>query len=170
MSNGLIINPYAYPTPNTITLGDTSEGGDVFPYTDGRLLVSKFTLSQAAVDVLAIRAFNGSASTAGSNCKGVILSDSAGVPGSTVCVSEPAACLAGGGWVYMPVLATVPLSTGDYWIGLVADSFQGRFGHDTTVGTLLRAEGFTYASPPGTWPGTADTYIGEASIYAVLEI
>lgn len=169
MGTALLISPYEFPTPSLLNLGDTSEGTDVFPFTDGRVLVSKFTLGQSITRIRAILAYRGSTSTVGSNMKGVILSDSAGVPNATLAVSEGVPCIAGAGWQQMTVAGVIPLSAGDYWIGIVADSFQGRLGHDTSVGSMLRAEGYTYSSPPA-WPGTADTYVGEASVYAVLEI
>lgn len=153
--------------------GDTTAGGDEFPCSGDRALFSRFQCPQNASAVTSIWAYFSAASTAGCNAKGCIYSDGGGgtAPGSRLVVAGPTAIPAGGGWVQMTVTTSSALVSGTYyWIGIVCDSFQAKFGHETTGGgaDLVAAHGtFSYSSPPSTWPGTSASYTGNGNVYAV---
>jgi len=97
------------------------------------------------------------ASTAGSNVKILVFTDSGGEPDALVATTGAIAVPAGGGWVSAPISGA--LSTGTYWIGMVCDSFQSRFTYVGPSGRSKMADGtYDYATTPGTWPGTTAPY------------
>ena len=131
------------------TFGNTTAGGDTFPNSGDRALVSKFTLSEAG-DVTEINARFAGTATAGMNFKGLIYDDdgTAGAPGTRLAIGTATAVPAGGGVIASPITAS--LAAGDYWLGYVCDSFQAEADIETT-GTLKRKEAHTYASPSTPW-------------------
>lgn len=148
------------------TFGDTTSGVDEFPGSGDRALMDQFAISEnGTADSISL--FFGASSTAGSNAKGLIYTDSAGAPGSLVAVSASAAVPAGGGWLTMN-LAGESLTTGNYWLGGVTSDFQPYFGEDATGAgaDVVMANGtLSYASPPSTWPGTDASYGVGLNVY-----
>lgn len=147
------------------TFGDLTAGGDTFPCSDGRALVDRFTLTEAAT-VTGIYVNFSSGTTAGTSFKGLILADSSGLPGSVLVVGTATAVPAGGGYIQSP--ASVALAAGDYWIGYVANSFQASSTQDAsgTAPNMQMANGtFSYSSPPATWPGSSASYGGQINAY-----
>lgn len=148
------------------TFGDTTSGVDEFPCSGDRALMDQFAISEnGTADSISL--FFGASSTAGSNAKGLIYTDSAGAPGSLVAVSASAAVPAGGGWLTMN-LAGESLTTGNYWLGGVTSDFQPYFGEDATGAgaDVVMANGtLSYASPPSTWPGTDASYGTGLNVY-----
>lgn len=141
--------------------GDETAGGDTFPCSSDRALLSLFTLTEDG-DVTEIVARFDATSTAGTNMKGLIYSNNAGVPDVRLGVGAAVAVPAGGGLVTSAL--AVSLVAGDYWLGYVCDSFQAVAAEDSTGG-LSRMEGTTYASPANPWVETAPG-TGRLNVYA----
>lgn len=140
------------------TFGQTTTGsGGSVPATTDRYWASKFTLSEdgAVTKVTAFFDYDaGNTSSAGDNGKAVIYADSSGSPGALVGVSSAVAIGAGDQTVDFPLTAS--LTAGDYWLGIVTDSFNSRLHtFSTTGGNYVRKESLTYASP-GDPMGTPD--------------
>lgn len=130
------------------TFGDATAGGDTFPTTNDRALVSDFTCPEAGTATQINIRFD-SSSSAGSNAKAFIYADSAGAPGALLVVSGAVAIPAGGGDIAFAIADTA-LSATTYWVGAVTDSFQATWQVDTTGG-LRRREAHSYASPADPW-------------------
>lgn len=141
--------------------GDETAGGDTFPCDGDRALLSLFTLTEAG-NVTSIEARFEASSSAGTNFKGLIYSNNAGVPNTRLGVGAAVAVPAGGGVLSSSL--SVSLAAGDYWLGFVCDAFTAVAEEDTTGG-LSRMEGTTYASPAATWTETA-TGTGRINVYA----
>lgn len=136
-------------TPSTF--GDTTPGGSSFPATNDRAIVRSFTLSGNA-DLRSMTLYFDGTSTAGSQHKGLIFADSGGLPGALL-ASTPEGYLPPGGTVLeLPISGT--LMAGTYWLGGVANGFEARWAADVSAGGQ-RKEGYSFASPPGTF-GTPD--------------
>ena len=132
--------------------GNDTQGTDTFPTSGGRCLVSPHTLTEDAQANFLRIAFDAGTS-AGCNAKALLFEDDgAGAPGNLVASTTAVAIPAGGGWVEFPFTET--MAPGDYWIGFVTDSFQATVNGVSHTNGLLRAEGYSYASP-GNWPGAA---------------
>lgn len=148
------------------TFGDTTSGGDEFPCSGDRALMDRFAISEnGTADSISV--FFGASSGSGANAKGLIYTDSAGAPGTLVAASVAGAVGAGGGWVTMN-LAGESLSTGNYWLGAVTSDFQPYFGEDASGSApdVVMANGtLSYATPPGTWPGTDASYTTGLNVY-----
>ena len=149
--------------------GDNTSGGDTFPSTNDRCIVSAYTLIEAGT-ATQINVLYDATTTAGCNSKGVIYADSGGLPGALVIASAGVAIPGGGGDIAHSISPTA-LAAGTYWIGSVVDSFQAVWSGEPTGGGLQRKEAHTYASPAnpfGTPSGsggmTVDAYVTYASI------
>ncbi len=132
------------------TFGDTTAGGDSFPLSDGRGLLSKFTLTEAGdVTQMNVRltSVNG-----GAVSKALIYADSAGAPGALKAASASTA-LANGDQAFT---VTVSLTAADYWLGLVSDGITStEVVCDVVAAGLQRKEGVSYAAPDDPF-GTPD--------------
>lgn len=140
------------------TFGDTTPGGDAFPGNSDRALLDRATLTEAAT-LIASWNYAAAGSTAGANWKGLIYTDSASAPSARSAVSAAAAASSAAAWVTGSLSGS--LTAADYWIGVVADSFQAYYGEDATGTTpdVVMANGtLSYASPNATWPGTDASY------------
>lgn len=154
------------------TFGDTSAGGDEFPMADGRCLVDRFNCPDNAEVTLA-SAYRGASSTAGASWKFVILDDAAGAPGNVLYVSNAVAAASGAGWTDFTFSGTPTLAPGDYWLGIVANSFQAYAGEDASGVSpdVCMANGtFDYASPPASWPGTDGSYGVGLDVYVTYDV
>lgn len=155
------------------TFGQTTTGsGGSAPNSNDRYWASKFTLSEdgAVTKVTAFFDYDaGNTSNAGDNGKAVIYADSSGSPGALVGVSSAVAIGAGDQTVDFPLTAS--LTAGDYWLGIVTDSFNSRLHtFSWTGGNHVRKESLTYASPGdpmGTPDATGSNIFG---IYATYEV
>ena len=127
--------------------------------------MSKFTLADTA-DVTQINVRYDSTSAAGTNSKGLIYTDVAGVPTTLKAVSSAVAVPAGGGDIAHTI--TVTLTPGDYWLGAVNDSSTSVFQGDVSGGGS-RMEATTYASPASTWVEAGSTTI-QFNAYATYTI
>ncbi len=140
--------------------GDNTAGPDEFPGNTDRALLDRFAIPEnGTADSISV--YIGASSTAGANVKGLIYTDSGSAPASLVAASASAAAPAGGGWVTMAFSGSPALVAGNYWIGLVADSFQAYYGEDATGSApdVVMANGtLSFSSPPATWPGTDASY------------
>ena len=143
------------------TFGNTTVGGDTFPCSNDRAMLSAFTLSEAGT-VSGVSMRFSSATTAGCNFKGLIYADSSGSPGSRLGVGAATAIPAGGGVIESTL--SLALSAGTYWLGYVTDSFQAEAEIETT-GTSQRKEALTYASPADPY-GTPSGSSTEICVYA----
>jgi len=133
------------------TFGKTSPsvGSSVsVPNNTDRLWATKYTLSEDG-DVTQVSAFFDYDSTETSNSgdtgKAVIYADSGGSPGALVGVSSAVSIPAGDQQVDFPLTAS--LAAGDYWLGIVVDSFNSRVNRAATGYSSIRKEGLSYASP-----------------------
>jgi len=156
------------PLPITLdpTFGITSAGGDTFPMDDGRALVQTHNLSEAG-DTLSVWIY---ASRSGAACstKGLIYSDSSGTPATLQYAGAGVAVGTSAAWLES-VISTGSLSSGDYFIGAVANSFTGLWYHDAGSGRnvdMANSGGsMDYTSPPSSWPGTDGSYDWDLSVY-----
>lgn len=98
----------------------------------------------------------------GNNVKFVVMADNAGVPGTVLWVSSPAAVPGAGGNMSFTLPGDVSATSpaGDYWLGIVASDWQGAlsFGYAAGFTTIMVNGGFNYASPPSTCPAPDATY------------
>ena len=113
--------------------GDNTQGSTTFPCADGRALVTKFTLSEAG-DVTTLTVYCATRSGAGTSWKGVILSDSSGP--STVLGVTAASTVDATGWVTLTFSSPVSLAAGDYFLGIVANSFECEVQLDDTMAAV----------------------------------
>lgn len=149
------------------TFGDTTQGGSSFPCSDGRVIVGKFTLSEAG-DVQSITCFFASGQSAGTSFKGLIYdaTGSGGNPGALVAIGAAVAVPGTtGGELTSALGSPVSLAAGDYWIGSVVNSFEARWSADAGVGGQ-RQEGVSYASPSGPFGTPAGSTADRISAYA----
>ena len=152
------------------TFGQTTPFTGSAPSSADRCWASKFTLSEDG-DVTKVTAFfdydSGNSSNAGDNVKAVIYADSSGSPGALMAASAGVAIGAGDQTVDFTV--SVSLTAGDYWLGVVSDSFNSRINSNLGAGgSYARKESFTYASPPdpfGTPDATGATAFGIYATY-----
>lgn len=152
--------------------GDNTAGGDEFPGATDRALLDRYTLTEDGT-ATSISIYAGASSTSGANWKGLIYTDSAGAPNTLVAVSQAGAAPAGGGWVTLNFSSPPALTAGNYWIGVVADSFQAYYGEDVTGSApdVVMANGtLSYASPPSTWPGTDASYGVGLDVYVTYTV
>jgi hypothetical protein len=143
------------------TFGDTSAGGDTFPCSGDRGLLSKFTLIENG-DVTALYIRFDSSSTAGTTVKGLIYTDLTGQPDLLLAEGSAVVVPGGGGLVVSTI--SVSLTPGDYWLGFVADSFEAVAQCDSSGG-LSRMEDVTYASPSAIWTEKG-TGTAQVNVYA----
>ena len=152
--------------------GETTRGGDTFPVSDDRALVTRFSLSEDA-DVTEVAMWFATDSTAGSFAKFIVHNDNAAEPGTREYVSAAAAIPAGGGlvtWAVGP--GELTLQPGNYWLGLVATNFTGRHNQINGSGVTRMMNGsYSYSSPPADWdrPGDID-YDNTLSAYVTYDV
>lgn len=131
------------------TFGNTAVPTSDAPCSTDRIWWYKTTLSVAAdvTQVTAVFGFPGSGSVAGDNGKAVIYLDNAGAPGTRKGVSSAVAIPGGNSQtVNFPLVVSLP--AGDYWLGIVTDSFNSRIGYTSPGGVSgARNESLTYATP-----------------------
>lgn len=153
------------------TFGDTSAGGDQFPMSDGRCMVDRFNLPEDGT-INSAWAYSASSSTSGASWKFVILEDDAGAPGDVLHVSDATAINAASTWYQFTGMSGA-LPAGDYWLGVVANSFQAYLGEDASGSSpdVCMANGtFDYATPPGSWPGTDASYGVGLNVYVDYDV
>lgn len=148
------------------TFGDTTAGSSTSPCSGDRAWASKFTLSENGDVTEVVMRFD-STSTSGTNVKGLIYSDSGGVPLTKLAQSSAVSVPAGGGLVSMAL--TVSLAAGTYWLGFVADNFTAVCQCDASPANQSRMESTTYASPATTWV-EAGTGLVQLNIYATYTV
>lgn len=147
------------------TFGDTTAGGDTFPCTNDRAVLSKFTAGSSGT-LTAINVRFDSTSSAGANFKGLIYADdgAGNTPGTRLGVGNAVAVGAGGGDLQSGGLSVSIVGGTDYWIGGVTDSFQCVFQLDASPSNGSRMETVTYASPAASWT-EAGTTSGQLNTY-----
>lgn len=139
------------------TFGDTTSGTDSFPGSEDRALLDRFNLSEAGTaDSLTF--FFEASTNPGTSFKGLIYTDSASAPSALVAASSSGSAV--DGWVTVN-FASEALTAADYWIGIVCNGSDASLGADTTGSapdTVMANGTLSYATPPGTWPGTDASY------------
>lgn len=149
--------------------GNLRPFGSSSPNSDNRAWLSKFTATVNMSVSAAVAHFGyDSANTndAGDTCKVVIYADSAGAPGALIGVSSAVAVPGGYQQVSFPISCTVPI--GDFWMGVVSNSFHSRINYRAGGTASVRKESLTYASPAdpmGTPDATSDSDYGLYLIY-----
>lgn len=146
--------------------GDNSAGGDTFPCSGDRAVLSKFTAPESGT-VTAINVIYDASTTAGTNMKGLIYAadGAGGIPGTRLGVGSAVAVPAGGGDIQSGGLSVAITNGVDYWVGAVNDSFQSTFQMDASPSNGSRMEATTYASPAASWT-QAGTTAGQLNAYA----
>lgn len=148
------------------TFGDTSAGGDTFPCSGDRAVLSKFTCDTAGT-VTAINVRFDSTSSSGASFKGLIYADdgAGNTPGTRLGVGNAVSVGAGGGDLQSDGLSVSVSAATDYWIGGVTSDFQPVFQLDASPSNGSRMEATTYASPAASWT-EAGTTSGQLNTYA----
>jgi hypothetical protein len=149
------------------TFGDTTAGGDTFPTTNDRAILSKFSpASSGTVTQINVR-FH-STSAAGDTFKGLIYAadGAGGIPGTRLGIGDATSVPAGGGDLASTGLSVAVTGSVDYWIGAVINSSNSVFETDASGG-LSRMEACTYASPAATWTesGTSAAQVNAYATY-----
>jgi hypothetical protein len=147
----------------------TTQGGDTFPASADRALVTQVVLSEAG-DFTEVAQWFATETTAGTNAKFIIYADSGGEPGAFIFMSPGAAIPAGGGLVTWAV--SFSLAAGTYWIGYVTDGYSARHNQTSGVGqTRMMNNTFNYDSAPATWDTAGDNpYTNRLSAYATYTV
>lgn len=138
--------------------GDNTAGTSSSPGTTDRAIVTAFTLTEDAT-INSAGAYFDAASTSGASAKVIVYNKSGGVPTSLVVASGATAVPAGGGLVTFTMSGS--LTAGDYYVGVVYSDFQANTQVDDSLSGMdsCMANGtLSYASPPGTWPGSDINY------------
>jgi hypothetical protein len=150
------------------TLGNTSPGTTSTPNSSDRCWAYKVTLSENGTVTKATVFFDydaANSSLAGDNGKVLVYADSSGAPGSRVAVSSAVSIPAGD--QTLDFTLSVYLTAGDYWLGLVTDSFNSRLNSlGSGSSSYVRKESFTYASPADPF-GTPDDSGGSSAGYGI---
>lgn len=144
-------------------LGNNTAGGDTFPSTNDRALVSRYQASENGIITEVVMRFDAT-SASGASMKGLVYADSAGSVGARLGVGAATAVPAGGGLVTSGSLSVSIVSGTWYWLGVVLSDFQPVLSIETT-GTSQRKESLTYASPADPY-GTPDGSSTELCVYA----
>ena len=140
------------------TFGDTTAGGDTFPCTNDRAVLSKFTCSTSGT-LTQINVRFDSTSSAGASFKGLIYADdgAGNTPGTRLGVGGATAVVAGGGDLASTGLSVSVVGGTDYWIGGVCSDSQPVMQMDASPANGSRMEGTTYASPAASWTESGTT-------------
>lgn len=140
------------------TFGDTTAGGDTFPCTNDRAVLSKFTAGSSGT-LTAINVRFDSTSSAGASFKGLIYADdgAGNTPGTRLGVGNAVAVGAGGGDLQSGGLSVSITGGTDYWIGAVCSDSQCVMQMDASPSNGSRMEATTYASPNATWTESGTT-------------
>lgn len=147
------------------TFGDTTAGGDTFPCSGDRALLSKFTCSTSGT-LTQINVRFDSTSASGASFKGLIYADdgAGNTPGTRLGVGNATVVPAGGGDLASDGLSVTLVAATDYWIGGVTSDFQPVFQLDASPSNGSRMEGTTYATPNAAWT-EAGTTSGQLNTY-----
>ena len=147
------------------TFGDTTAGGDTFPCSSDRAVLSKFTCPTSGT-LTQINVRFDSTSGSGENFKGLIYADdgAGNTPGTRLGVGGVTAVPAGGGDLASTGLSVALVGGTDYWIGAVIDGFQPVYQMDASPSNGSRMEATTYASPAASWT-EAGTTGGQMNTY-----
>jgi hypothetical protein len=146
------------------TFGDTTAGGDTFPASSDRAILSKFTAPEAGTVTQINARFD--ATSGADNFKGLIYAadGAGGIPGTRLGVGNSAAVPGGGGDIASDGLSVAISAATDYWIGGVGQGIALVWQCDVSGG-LSRMEGTTYAAPAATWTESG-TGAGQVNAYA----
>lgn len=147
------------------TFGDTTAGGDTFPCSGDRAVLSKFTCSTSGT-LSQINVRFDSTSGSGSNFKGLIYADdgAGNTPGTRLGIGNATSVPAGGGDLASTGFSVSLTGGTDYWIGAVTDGFACVFQLDASPSNGSRMEATTYASPNASWT-EAGTTSGQLNVY-----
>jgi len=149
----------------------TPSGGGSAPADSDRCWVSKFTSVAAGTMVQGTVCFLGT--TAGTMARFVVLSSTAGEPDAVLAVSAPVSVPAGASTTVFPLGGEAVTATTDYYLGVVTFDFNAAIDESASAGAYAKrlANGtFSYATPPGTWPGTDASYTDNSpSVSLVIE-
>lgn len=163
--NGVQVWPANMP-PIRRRFGNEARGPHSFGTSNGRCVVARFTLPEAARDLVLYHFlrlnFAGACSM-----RGVVLQSAGGEPGALVMVSDPQVVPATPDWVAAPL--PEPLPVGTYYIGAVCSSdARVMEASDAPVGSpgaTRLATDFNFANPPVVWPGSPGSYVSVLSCF-----
>jgi hypothetical protein len=143
-------------------LGDDSAGGDSFPNSGDRQIISLFPFVGNAT-ALGIHVRMHADTVAGDNIKALVyLDEGGGLAAATLhFATSGKAAPAGGGIVSWS--CNVPIGTADYYLGLVSDSFNSVVQCDVIDGLEHTPDGQSYTSPTDPW-GANSTHVVTARV------
>lgn len=96
------------------------------------------------------------------------MDDALSLPDIVLYVSNATAIGAGAAWNSFTFSGSPSLTPADYWLGVVADSYEAGVGEDTSgsAPNMQMADGtFDYTSPPSAWPGSDANYGVGLNVY-----
>lgn len=163
-----------YPVVIDPTFGYTTIGGTSVGIANQALHVSKFTNTDNA-SVSRLTFYGYSFMGVGWSLKGLIYSDSAGVPDARLGVSNvlTTPTPASGQWIDLTFASPVALSPGTYWLGFIANTGGAPFWYydaGTTAQTTIKATCACYADPSNPYGTPTSTQDRKYSIYATYTI
>lgn len=141
-------------------LGDNSQGAASSPGNSNRALVTRFTAPESGSNGT-MYAYFSSGSSSGSNAKGIVYSNNAGAPDTLLANTSGVAVPSGGGLVNLGTVTATWTASTDYFVGIVYSDFQADISVDDSlsgIDTEMANGTLSYATPPGTWPGTDISY------------
>lgn len=150
----------------------TPGGGGIAPGQADRAWVGKVTSSAAGTIASGTVTFV-SSTASGASGKMIVLSVTAGEPDAVLYVSDALAIPAGASTQTFTFSGSPSIAAStDYYIGIVNNDFQAEMDQTENLGASFSrlANGtFSYATPPGTWPGT-DSSSADRQLTASLTI
>jgi hypothetical protein len=172
IANGVLVyefDPFflaTAPLPIRIdpTFGDTTAGTDTFPASDGRALLSTFTLTEdGTVDSISVYTGGGTV-----GLKGLVYTSTATTTFTTRQVVSSAGSNASTPAWRTLTCASEALTAGNFGIGPVANGgASDEYYKEASIGndSCMANGSVTYASPPTPWPGNDATYGGQVNAY-----
>jgi hypothetical protein len=151
------------------TFGKTAVGGASDYFVAERKRVNRYALASAG-SVSKLSIYLSPTGTAGQQVlKGVIYSDSSGVPGSLLATSQQLtfASTSATGWYDLSLSSPVKLAAGSYWIGVITGATAGiaGFRYDNVTGARDYNSN-SYAAGPTNPFGAVTTDGEQTSLYA----
>lgn len=164
--NGQILYTAAPPVQD-VEIGQRGPGTGETPSNPDRAWASKFVMPEDGV-MHTLYALTSPTAATGANLKLFIATEST-TPATILVVSAGVACPGPNQELAFPIDPTT-LVAGTYFWGFVPNSFQGKLANvsapDQT--TYMENGGFSYASPPSTWPVTGtNNYANRLCIWGV---
>lgn len=155
----------AMVTPGTMTVGTTTVGASSQNTSNNRVWASRSSMSQAGM-MQRLVAYVGTGGGQGTNVRGLIYRDAAGLPttlvGETLAVALPAQTA--DGWVSLMFATPVALTAGMYWVGIQNDSSL-QIAFQLGIGATKNTTDAYADGADAVYAGGSQTFMMELSIY-----